>query len=307
MSTELSFKLTHNILRVNNSNELIQFYVNNFGMKINHLSLPSNVHILGYSINSDENLTSLEFHDNDSTSIVKNSSELKIYWKIGITLYDVNYAQKILISKGIDISEPSQFEDIGYVCHLIDPNGFNIELLQHDFEKTFKDKINKQLPKDNFPLGYPCCIGQITFHSNDINETEKFYCDLLGMKLLSIQEVPKYGFTLYFFAWTNENTPSSDIKDATINREWLWKRPYTMIEIRYFNGTKQIPPFRDLQENEIGFQGIRIMCNHLDKFREKMKEENIHFKESNGIFGREIIIRDPDNIPIYFTSTYSQI
>jgi catechol 2,3-dioxygenase-like lactoylglutathione lyase family enzyme len=324
-ASEMGLKLTHNILRVKNPSELIQFYVNNFGMKKIEISTPSlayNVCILGYTTNYDENFnvasntlpppTFLEFHyDNSSTTnpSLVNSGSSNIYWKIGITTHDVDYAREILQSKKVNIGQPSQFEDIGYVCHLRDPNGFIIELLQHDFQETFKAKMNKsgRKPlKDHFPLGYPSCIGQITLHANDIDKTQWFYQDLLGMKLLSVQEATQYGFTLYFFAWTNENPPKPDVKDASTNREWLWKRPYTTIEIRHFHNQGQITPFRDLKQNEIGFKGIRIMCNDLNMFIDKMKAEKINFQESNGTYGKEIIIRDPDNIPIHVSQNKNE-
>lgn len=319
-ATQLGLTLTHNILRVRNTNELIKFYQNNFGMEHTKTSTPS-VSILGYTTNYDENFnkasndvpppTLLELHHSDSSPAMSpvNSGSSKIYWKIGITTYDVDYAQKVLQSKRVGVSGASQFEDIGYLGHLSDPNGYGIEMLQHDFEQTFRAKINKhgkQPPKDDFPLGYPCCIGQITLHSNDIKKTEDFYQGLLGMKLLSVQDVSQYGFTLYFYAWTNENPPKSDVRDASVNREWLWKRPYTTIEIRHFHGRARIPPFQELQDNEIGFQGLRIMCNDLNAFISKMQEKKIEFKESTGTFGREIIIRDPDNIPIYVSQKQSE-
>ena len=317
-ATEMGLKLTHNILRIKDPGDVIEFYVKNFGMRDIEMSVPSlpyKVHILGYARNYDENFnvassmlpppTFLELHHNDSSTrnlSLVNSGASSVYWKIGITLHDIDHARDILQSKQVNISNPSQFEDIGYLCHLRDPNDFQIELLQHDFERTFKDKINKnfgQSIKNRFPLGYPCCIGQITLQANDMDKTQWFYQELLGMKLLSIQEVAKFGFTLYFFAWTDENPPKSDLRDASTNREWLWKRPYTTIEIRHFRNQKQIPPFRDLQRDQFGFEGIRIMCNDLSKFMTKMKAEHISFQQSNGTYGQEVIIRDPDNVPIY--------
>ncbi|CAF1153462.1 unnamed protein product [Adineta ricciae] len=249
----MNFKLAHNILRITNPNEFIQFYLNNFGMQNTLIHNTSyNVSLLGYPTNYDENFnktssalpspTFLELHHADAVTNISmvNSGSVNVYWKMGITLHDVDHAREILQSKGIKTSDPSQFEDIGYVCHLTDPNGFIIELLQHHFQETF---LKKHLPEENFPLGYPCCIGQITLQVNDIDKTQRFYGDVLGMKLLSIQEVPRYGFTLYFYAWTDEDPPKSDVIST---REWLWKRPYTTIELRYFDGTKQIPHFTDI-------------------------------------------------------------
>ena len=43
------------------------------------------------------------------------------YWKIGITLPDVDVARDRLLARGIAVSTPQQFYDIGYLCHLADP------------------------------------------------------------------------------------------------------------------------------------------------------------------------------------------
>ncbi|CAF3293660.1 unnamed protein product [Rotaria sp. Silwood2] len=104
---EIDWKLTHNILRVKDSSELTKFYVNNFGMKRVKTytpSLPYNVDVLGYTHIFDENFNKasdalpssilLELHHNDpsmNTPSLVNSSPSKIYWKLGITLYDANY------------------------------------------------------------------------------------------------------------------------------------------------------------------------------------------------------------------------
>ena len=286
-ANEMNFKLTHCLFRVKDPNELLRFYVENFGIT-----------------NMDN--TCFEFHHVKSSTnenLLVNSGIGHVYWKIGITTYDVDYVRQILQSKQIQSDDPVQFEDIGYVCHLKDPHGFIIELLQHDFQQTFINNMNKygrQPINEHLPLGYPCCFGQITLQTNDIDKTRWFYEDVLEMKLLSIQDVPKYNFTLYFFAWTNENPPKTDLRDVSTNREWLWKRPYTIIEFRYFHYEKRkIPLFKDLHENELGFEGIRIMCNELDLFIDKLKAEKINFEKSNGIYENEIVIRDPNNVPVY--------
>ena len=57
------------------------------------------------------------------------------------------------------------------------------------------------------------------------------------MKLLSIQKVEAYGFTLYFLAFTDETPPNEDLNSIEI-REWLWQRPYTTIELQHIPGAK---------------------------------------------------------------------
>lgn len=307
----MTLRLSSHILRVKNIDQLVDFYVKNFGMEAKKMSTSSSsITLLGYRTNFDEDFhpvsssmpraTLLELHEEkgQSTNVsLANSGSSKVYWKIGITLHDVDLARERLLSRRIAVSEASQFEDIGYLCHLNDPNGFGIELLQHDFQQNFHPRNTS---KNEWPLGSPACLGQITIQSSDIDRTRQFYSDFLAMKLLSIQDVSQYGFTLYFFAWTDENPPRDDLRDATVNREWLWKRPYTTIEVRHFNGQRSIPPFRHLNENEIGFQGIRLTTEHLNEFIDKVKAQQIPFEEKNSeVFGREILIRDPDQIPIF--------
>ena len=57
------------------------------------------------------------------------------------------------------------------------------------------------------------------------------------MKLLSIQQVEAYGFTLYFLAFTDETPPNEDLNSIEI-REWLWQRPYTTIELQHIPDAK---------------------------------------------------------------------
>ena len=54
----------------------------------------------------------------------------------------------------------------------------------------------------------------------------------LGMRLLSIQDIPQHSFSLYFLGFTEEEPPCADLRSVGV-REWLWQRPYTTLEIQY--------------------------------------------------------------------------
>lgn len=166
------------------------------------------------------------------------------YWKIGITLPNVDIAHEQLSSAGVPVSQPHQFRDIGYMCHLRDPAGFQIELLQQDFEGNRPHGAGD----GTAPLGGGARIGQITLRSGDIAATRAVF-DSLGMRLLSVQPVPDLQFTLYFWAYTQEIPPHPEL-DATQNREWLWKRPYTTLEIQHLPGAHPI--------RNPGYQGLEI-------------------------------------------------
>lgn len=80
-------------------------------------------------------------------------------------------------------------------------------------------------------------IGQITTRITEPTQSLDFYQKVLGMKLLSIQPVKRYNFTLYFLAYTEETPPNADL-EAVENREWLWQRPYTTLELQHRWGSE---------------------------------------------------------------------
>lgn len=141
------------------------------------------------------------------------------YWKIGVTTADVDTLVERLRSAGQRVSEPSQFRDIGYLCHLQDPDGLTTELLAHRFHNAS-------------PADGPLRLGQVTLRIADPKASLAFYQEQLGLTLLSVQPVEPYRFTLYFLASTRERPPHSDLQSVD-NREWLWQRPYTTLELQH--------------------------------------------------------------------------
>ena len=150
------------------------------------------------------------------------------YWKIGITLPDVDMAFEHLSRAGVSVTQPRQFLDIGYMCHLTDPDGFQIELLQH----TFEGEARTSPGNPDLPLGGGAQIGQITLRVADLDSALAFYQRSMGMRLLSKQVVAGRNFTLYFLAFSGETPPNRDI-EAMANRPWLWQRPYTTLELQH--------------------------------------------------------------------------
>lgn len=171
------------------------------------------------------------------------------YWKIGITLPDVDLASARLRDRGVETSDPAQFRDVGYLAHLTDPDGFPIELLQHRFRQNHVPVA----PDDAYPLGGRPHLGQITIRIPAPDAALAFFGEELGMRLLSRQVLQHDGFTLYFLAFTDEEPPNPDI-DAVSNREWLWQRSYTTLELQHRHDDS-VP----LDSTEAGFRGIEIV------------------------------------------------
>jgi predicted enzyme related to lactoylglutathione lyase len=129
----------HNRLKVSNIKDVINFYTTHFGMKI--LSEDKGTCYLGFTGNTGKKYntktTFLELSSDDKvtkSSPMVNMGRQGVYWKIGVNLPDVDLAVTQLSGRGIHVSDPGQFLDVGYLCHTQDPGKCSIELLQTHFE-----------------------------------------------------------------------------------------------------------------------------------------------------------------------------
>ncbi len=112
--------------RVNSFENLQTFYCDYLGMRA--FSADQNTQSFGYGGNHSR----IQFGKKSVLPYQTQSNDF--YWKIGITLRNLDVAVAYLRSHGISVSEPQQFRDIGYMSKIADPNGFVIELLQQGFE-----------------------------------------------------------------------------------------------------------------------------------------------------------------------------
>ena len=212
-----SVKIARQVFKVQDSSNLSGFYCDYLGMnRFDKGSIP----LLGY--NREQCL--LEFREGATAPYRAESNDL--YWKIGITLRDLDAAVAYLRQRGLDLPEPRQFRDIGYLTHLQDPEGFAIELLQQGF------KGRPEPVGSGHPIGCQANLAHITLRVSNIAAARSCFEHRLGMRLMSVQPVPDRHFCLYFYAWSDETLPQPDLK-AVENREWLWRRPYTLIELQH--------------------------------------------------------------------------
>ena len=85
--------------------------------------------------------------------------------------------------------------------------------------------------------------------------------DQLGMKLLSVQPVVGRDFTLYFLGFTDDVPPGVGLQDVA-NREWLWKRPYTTLELQLVKADGLISQSGYVG---IGVQGQGPVCDEFEQ------------------------------------------
>jgi lactoylglutathione lyase len=218
------------------------------------------------------------------------------YWKIGITLGDVDLAREYLVDSGMVVSEPRQFLDIGYLCHLNDPDGYSIELLQHRFSENHQPCS----PQPNYNLRSIPTFGQITLRIKDPDKSLNFYTQGFGMRLLSRQIVEAYRFTLYFLAYTEEQPPFPDIDDVR-NREWLWQRPYTVLELQHVWGTENgTVSYRTTPDT--GFERISIATSDLESTLAKLIDRRVHSAPlsqfDDSLSTNTVTVLDPDGYSV---------
>ncbi len=170
-----------------------------------------------------------------------------LYWKFTLAVPDIELAYAQLTRRGITVSEPHQFQDVGYVAHFSDPEAFIIELIDHRFAGRTAVAVDQNL------LGGGAHLNLLTLRTADIQAVRD---DLTsrGMTLIGIQPVDDYGFTLYFFAYTRELPPVPALESIE-NREWLYQRRYTVIEIQHVHAAQEMIQKVD---NDAGYCGAVI-------------------------------------------------
>lgn len=167
-----------------------------------------------------------------------------LYWKIAISVPDLDLAHRQLAAKGIAVDSPRQVLQIAYLAHVHDPEGFTIELLDHRFKGDRPD-----LDLDSSRLGGGPHLSLLTLRTGDIASSEKA-CLGWGMKPLMRADIPEFGFNLHFYAFTNEDPPSPDLH-AIENRPWTYQRPYTVLELQSVEG-REIAKTREGASGYVG-------------------------------------------------------
>ena len=246
-------------LYISNPENSLDFYINKLGMKLvnEFIENTKEFYHLKFNLDTNEAILELIFDKNNNCTVYqKIDSRLTGYWKMSICIKDVDIARNKLLEKGIELTKAFQVPDVAYLCHFSDPDGYSLELIQHEFEK----KHIKQKEDALYALGNRAIFSLITYRVKDIDKSLTFYKNDLKMKLLSKMDVSKRGFELYFLGFTNESLPNEDVESIE-NREWLWKRGYTMIELQYVFGSNKDDSFQYETGVSTGFKSFSILSN----------------------------------------------
>ena len=168
-------------------------------------------------------------------------------------------------------------------------------------------------------MGQTAVVGQITLRIVNAATSLAFYTEILGMKLLSRQkvsyinratvylnrllsnsenfQVEDYGFELYFLSAVSEEEaakmPDPKDLDSVENREWLWQREYTTLELQH--RLKRTKLLSQTPLDEPGFRGFAVGVSK-ERF-EKLRPRAI--KESKDeVWGDRLHLKDPDGTDV---------
>ncbi|QKJ23257.1 VOC family protein [Poseidonibacter lekithochrous] len=260
-------------LYISNPKVSCDFYINKLGMSLLTKFTENEIEYYHLSFdnlpNSKEAFLELIFDKNNKETIFpKNKDTLEGYWKIALSIKDVDIARERLLEKGVDIGPAFQVPNVAYLCHFYDPDGYCLELIQHKFQENhIKEDENK-----NYVLGNKAIFSLITYRVKDINKSLEFYTKHLGLKLLSKMDVSKRGFNLYFLALTNDILPNETDIEAIENREWLWQREYTIIELQHILQFDNDKEFKYEVGKTTGFNKISF----ISKEKKSLKDPDLY-------------------------------
>ncbi|WP_152558564.1 VOC family protein [Endozoicomonas numazuensis] len=254
-------KLTHHRLMVSDLDQSLSFYCQKLGMNLESRRLESDSEhcFLAYP-HTQGALLELVYCQGVKPEVAPQPSRTEGYWKFSISVVDLQKARQHLIDSGVSsVGDCFEVPDVAFLCHLQDPDGYCIELIQQTFKKNTPALLNDIKTS----VWHSACLNLSTLRSRDIGASLSFY-EQIGLRLVSRQSVADRNMTLYFLTGDEEKAPLEDI-DAIEIREWLWQRPYTLLELQHIHGTETQEGFHYRTGIETGFLGLTLVSNEYEK------------------------------------------
>ncbi|BDY06584.1 VOC family protein [Ferrimonas sp. YFM] len=243
-------KIEEHRLRVSNLSRSLAFYQNQLAMALVSLE----------SINGRQCATLSYGPGQASLVLIEEMAPLAVavqpnpaegYWKFSLAVDSVPGAMWALRRMGVATGEPFEVPQVATLCHFTDPDGYCIELVQRTFGVAAEPQGERE-----FASFAPSMLLS-TVRVKDPGLSLAFYQQAMGMRLLSRQPVPERNMTLYFLGYDDSALPEPGL-EAVANREWLWQRSYTLLELQHIQGTESLPGFRYHNGPERGFDGLGV-------------------------------------------------
>ena len=260
-------RITHHRLQITDVQRSLSFYCHKLGMTLVFKTQTSGVehYFLSFENTGSAMLVLMYDPAGKPPDVSPQPSRTEGYWKFSIAVPSLEQARQQLLASGIAVGHCFEVKGVAYLCHLQDPDGYCIELIQHTFYNPDEDPASATVDLS----GASVALNLSTLRVKDIDASLAFY-QSLGMSLISRQAVPDRNMTLYFLSGLNEPVPSQNV-DAIGIREWLWQRPYTLLELQHIHGTETREDFQYRVGYESGFMGLDIKVPQLEPYKERFR------------------------------------
>ncbi|VDM94970.1 unnamed protein product [Thelazia callipaeda] len=154
----------------------------------------------------------------------------------------------------------------------------------------FIEKLIKEPPPETSSFQFQ----QTMFRIKDPLKTLPFYCNILGMRLLSKMDFPAGQFSLYFLGYKSK----SEIPDEPVKRQHYALSTLATLELTHNWGTEINPDFSYHNGNKDprGFGHIGIMVDDVYAACKRFEELGVQFvkKPDEGQMKGLAFIEDPD-------------
>ncbi|WP_417345167.1 VOC family protein [Ferrimonas sp.] len=274
-------KIAEHRLRVSNLERSMAFYQSQLAMELVSLESEGGRRWATLSYGSAQaSLVLIE--DEVPLAVAVQPNPAEGYWKFSLAVDSVAGAVWALRRMGVATGEPFEVPQVALLCHFTDPDGYCIELVQRIF-----GSVAEPLGESGFASFAPSLLLS-TVRVKDPGLSLAFYQQAMGMRLLSRQPVPERNMTLYFLGYDDASLPEPDL-EAVANREWLWQRPYTLLELQHIQGTESLPGFRYHNGPERGFVGLGVLGLDPRELKSELAQWGVRWESG----GRWV---DPDGI-----------
>ncbi|WP_394245481.1 VOC family protein [Vibrio astriarenae] len=283
-------KIAAHRLLIKNPKETLDFYQNALGMKlIKHGEVEGRTHYY-LSYNSKQATLELIHSLGIEFTVSTQPSVTEGYWKFTIAVDDLDSSRDQLIKRGVSVESSFEVKELAYLCHLTDPNGYCIELVQ----KTNKTPLSTNV----FHSGHSNSLNLSTLRVKDAAQSLNFYRSI-GMDLAYTYRSDERKMTLYFLAPAELNKELNALSKINLE-ERLWQSSHTLLELQQLDKVKGGADIPYHVGYETGFLGLDLAYKPSEF---SMVCEELSSQQQTNCDGQYVELTDPDGYKIRILST----
>lgn len=246
-------RITHHELQISDPKTSLYFYQNILGMKLLNCIKTKNKtqYFLTFNHNVEASLV-LVYMPNIPFEVATQPSKTEGYWKISIAVSQLEEVREILIRNEVTIGQCFEVPNLAYLCHLTDPDGYCIELIQ----QTLKVNTPKIDGINHHMLDFNPTFNLCTLRVKNIQKSLPFY-NSLGFELIYTYQSKERAMSLYFLIAKNDEKFKQACSLTGVEQA-MWQHSSTILELQQFDNTAQASDFSYNTNTNTGFLGLSI-------------------------------------------------